>query len=145
MSAFSLIATLSLSTFICLLSIGTFLWTSSNILLASVVLSSITTLLTYVFSFLIMVYQKKTGNEELNWGCCNVFNVVMMVIYVLFVGSFLATFCGFIHSFVSDPIVQYIVYAVYGAVLLPVILGSIVILCTKKVNRIINEEESLIM
>ena len=145
MSAFSLIATLSLSTFVCLLSIGTFLWTSSNILLASVVLSSITALLTYVLSFLVMIYQKKTGSDEFNLWCCNVFNVVMMIVYVLFVGSFLTTFCGFIHSFVSDPLTQYIVYGIYGLVLLMIIIGSITIFCVRKASININEAESLLM
>ncbi|ARF12271.1 hypothetical protein Klosneuvirus_4_86 [Klosneuvirus KNV1] len=139
MSAFSLIAILSLSAFTCCLSFGTYLWTSSNILLASFVLSSSTLLLTFVLGFLIMVYQKKTANDEFNICCCNLFNVFMMIIYVMFVGSFLITFGGIINAFVSDQTTQYIIFGAYGLVLLIIIVGSISIACVRKINPRINE------
>jgi len=139
MSSISIIATLSLSIILCFLSFGTYLWTSSNVLLAAFVASSCTALFTYVLSFLVMAYQKKTGNDEFNMCCCNVFNVAMLAIYVLFVSSFLTTICGIINSFVADPTIQYILFGVYGGVLLMVIIGSVTIVFARKAGRVVND------
>lgn len=63
----------------------------------------------------------------------------MMVIYVMFVGSFLTTICGIINAFVADPTTQYIIFGAYGLVLLIIIVGSIAIACVRKINPRINE------
>lgn len=139
MSTASFIATLSLSLIFCILSFGAYLWTSSISLLTAFVLSSCTALLTYVLGFLIVAYKNKTGNDEFNMGCCNVFNLAMMMIYVLFIASFFATFCGLIHSFVKDAFTQYILYSAYGFVLLIIIVSSFVVFCAKRPMNLIND------
>ena len=126
------LSTLALSTVTTFVAVGLFLWSQSTMSLVALMLSSSTVILSYVIGFLMMAHYNKTNRDTFQVLCCNIFNIVITMLYCMLVISFLLTFCSFVDIFVSNKVIQYILYSVYSFVFVLIVIGSAGVAFSKK-------------